>query len=118
MTAPAAGGDHADLLIVGGDLLTMDDERRIILDGAIAIDCYGAETLGDYAQHGLALLRRDFREGPHDELGRHTAVVCRADEPIELMIDGERRTGEREERFQIHECPVVFLASNRHAAQA
>lgn len=27
----------ADLLIVGGDLLTMDDERRIVLDGAVAI---------------------------------------------------------------------------------
>ena len=26
-----------ELLIVGGDLLTIDDERRIILDGAIAI---------------------------------------------------------------------------------
>lgn len=28
---------HADLLIVGGDILTMDEQRRIILDGAIAI---------------------------------------------------------------------------------
>ena len=35
MTSPNAAG--ADLLIVGGDVLTMDDQRRIILNGAIAV---------------------------------------------------------------------------------
>jgi len=81
---------------------------------AIAVDGYYADTLGEVAQQGLALLRRDFREGPHDELGRHAAVVCQADEPIALMIDGERRTGGPQERFTIEQCPVVFLASPGH----
>ena len=78
------------------------------------VDGYGAETMADYAKQGLALLRRDFREGPHDELGDHHAIVCRSDEPIELMIDGERMTGGRHERFEIHKCPVEFLATNGH----
>lgn len=81
-------------------------------DGALAIDGYGAETLTDYARQGVALLRRDFREGPHDALGRHAAIVCRSAVPIELMIDGERATGGREERFCVAECPVEFLAAN------
>lgn len=35
--ARSTSGRSAELLIAGGDLLTMDDERRIILDGAIAV---------------------------------------------------------------------------------
>ena len=61
----------------------------------------GAETIADYARQGVALLRRDFREGPHDELGWHRAIVCRSSDPIELMIDGERATGSCEERFEV-----------------
>jgi hypothetical protein len=26
------------------------------------------------------------------------------------MIDGERRTGAREERFELRQCPVEFLS--------
>lgn len=85
-------------------------------DGTIAVDGYGAETLGEYAQQGLALLRRDFREGPHDELGGHAAVTCRSEERIALMIDGERFEGNQEERFTTHQCPVEFLASSGQPA--
>lgn len=77
----------------------------------LLIDGYGAEGLGDYALQGLALLKRDFREGPHDELGGAREVLCRSDAPIELMIDGERKTGEAEERFAMTACEVDFLAS-------
>jgi hypothetical protein len=86
---------------------------RIFPDhGALGIEGFGAETLAEYAQQGLALLRRDFREGPHDELGRHPRIVCRSEQPIELMIDGERMTGGTEERFELRECPIEFLALN------
>ena len=78
---------------------------------ALAIDGYGAEGLGDYAMQGLALLKRDFREGPHEQLGTAPAVVCRSSEPIELMIDGERATGTFEERFEFAQCKVVFLCA-------
>ena len=80
-------------------------------EGCLAIDGYGAEGLGDYAMQGLALLKRDFREGPHDELGTARTVVCRSSEPIELMIDGERVTGAIEERFELRQCEVVFLST-------
>ena len=77
----------------------------------LVIDGYGAESLGEYAMQGLALLKRDFREGPHDELGAARAVTCRSSEPIELMIDGERATGGIEERFVVEQCEVVFLGA-------
>lgn len=61
-------------------------------EGGIEIEGYGAEGLGDYLQQGMAILKRDFREGPHDELGLANTVVCQSlqDEPIPLMVDGER----------------------------
>lgn len=79
-------------------------------EGMLAVDGYGADTLAEYAQQGMALLRRDFREGPHDDLGLHGCVICRSEQPIELMIDGERMTGGPEERFELCECPIEFLA--------
>ena len=84
------------------------------VDGHMIVDGYGAATVADYAMQGLALLRRDFREGPHDELGDHPAIECVSDQPIELMIDGERMTGGLRERFEMHECAVEFLATNGH----
>lgn len=80
-------------------------------EGEIAVDGYTAETIGDFALQGLAILQRDFRTGPHDQLGHHREVLCRSSEPIELMIDGERATGDTEERFVIAPCEVTLLAS-------
>jgi hypothetical protein len=70
---------------------------------AMVVEGFGAETAADYVAHGLALLRRNFREGPHDALGEHLAVRCRSlgDGPIPLMIDGERRDGGPDERFSL-----------------
>lgn len=82
------------------------------VDASLQVDGYGAETIADYARQGVALLRRDFRQGPHDALGLHDNVVCRSNAPIELMIDGERKTGGCEERFEVADCPVEFLSAN------
>ncbi|WP_132387780.1 diacylglycerol kinase family protein [Novosphingobium sp. PhB165] len=62
---------------------------------------YYADTLGDFAGQGIALLNRDFRDGPHDELGKHTRLrlVCPDGEPMGLLIDGEPFEGGTEEQF-------------------
>lgn len=77
--------------------------RLEVASGGMAVEGYGAETIGDYLRHGLALLRRDFRQGPHDELGHHRSVHCRSlgQAPLPLMIDGERREGASEEQFSL-----------------
>ena len=78
----------------------------------LEVEGYGAQRLTDYVLQGIALLRRDFREGPHDELGRHRAVRCRSADgsPIELMIDGERATGAADEQFSLAPLAVKLLA--------
>lgn len=78
----------------------------------MTVDGYGAKNVVDYVKQGIALLRRDFREGPHDELGHHQEVVCESIDgsPIELMIDGERLTGLGQERFSLAPLGVKLLA--------
>lgn len=79
----------------------------------LVADGYRSEGFADYLKQGLALIKRDFREGPHDELGAHPALVCRSADgsPIELMIDGERATGQAEERFSLATLAVDLLAT-------
>ena len=79
----------------------------------LVIDGYRADGFADYLKQGLALLQRDFREGPHDELGPHREVVCRSADgsPIELMIDGERATGSAEVRFSLATLVLNLLAT-------
>jgi hypothetical protein len=79
----------------------------------LAVQGYYAETLGDYARQGIALLQRNFREGPHDSLGCHRSVrlACPEGEDMGLLIDGEPSEAEREERFTLAHCGVDLLAT-------
>lgn len=81
--------------------------------GGIKVDGYGAGSFSDLLRQGMALIRRDYREGPHEHLGMLDKLVCRSLDgtPIELMVDGERRTGTVEERFSLVELPVDLLAA-------
>lgn len=79
----------------------------------MVVEGYGADTIGDFLRHGLALLRRDFRQGPHEELGCHQTVRCRSlgDAPLPLMIDGERREGSREQQFSLADFALDLFVS-------
>ena len=87
--------------------------RIVPSEPGMVVDGYRADGFADYLKQGLALLQRDFREGPHDELGVHREVVCRSADgsPIELMIDGERTTGAAEERFSLATLALNLLAT-------
>lgn len=78
----------------------------------IVVDAYGADSVADYLKQGLALLRRNFREGPHDELGSHAVIHCETVDgaPMDLMIDGERARGKPAETFSLAELAVDLLA--------
>ncbi len=87
---------------------------RMAPDGPhIIVDGYGPQSIVDFVKQGVALLRRDFREGPHDELGEYPELLCHSIDrsPIELMIDGERVTGGAEEKFSISPLEVNLLAA-------
>jgi hypothetical protein len=84
----------------------------------LAVNGYYAETVADYAKQGIALLRRNFREGPHDDLGIHGSVrlACPERETMGLLIDGEAVDGEgaptaNDETFTLARCEVDLLAT-------
>ena len=72
-----------------------------------------AETAGEYVEGGWALLRRRFREGPHDDLGtaQRITLASTADEPFGVLIDGERAEAPAEEVFRLVPCEVDLLAT-------
>ncbi len=79
----------------------------------LMVDGYRSDGFADYFKQGLALIKRDFRAGPHDELGVHSELRCRSVDgtPIELMFDGERASGGPEERFSLATLAVNLLAT-------
>lgn len=82
-------------------------------DEGIEIDAYSAETTGDYLAHGVALLKRNFREGPHDQLGveREVRLASSQGSPFGLLIDGEEMPCGAEEAFTLVQAGVDLLAT-------
>jgi len=77
------------------------------------VDGYRIENAGEFLQQSWALLRRSFRDGPHERLGLLDRLVIEncAGEPLEVLIDGEpAKLGSRAE-FTVEECPVDLLAT-------
>jgi Diacylglycerol kinase catalytic domain len=60
----------------------------------LLVMAFRANNVGDMIGHGIAWLRRDFREGPRDDLGKMAEVTVVGDD-IEtgLLIDGELEGG-------------------------
>lgn len=86
--------------------------RLALSDDGLQVDGYAVDGIGDYLKQGIALLKRDFREGPHDELGHHPAITCRSVDgsEIALMVDGERLSAAGEQRFSLETLHVNLLA--------
>ena len=79
----------------------------------IQLDAFYAETAGEFAAQGWAILRRNFREGPHDRLGVVEQVMLETADgsPLEILIDGEpARLGPRGE-FTMAPCALDLLAT-------
>jgi hypothetical protein len=61
----------------------------------LSVIAFRANNIGDMLGHGVAWLRRDFREGPRDELGTMADVVIVGDDKeTGLLIDGEYEDGQ------------------------
>lgn len=79
----------------------------------LQIDAYHAESAVDYLKQGWAMLRRQFREGPHDRLGLTGKVTLEAEDggSIGLLIDGEPADGGAREEIAVARCEVDLLAT-------
>jgi hypothetical protein len=63
-------------------------------EGMLSAIAFRANNIGDMLGHGVAWLRRDFREGPHDALGLMPAITVLGDQQESgLLIDGEQESG-------------------------
>lgn len=115
-TAQAIGSSVAAPMIACKGLGRPEGYPLVMLtpeQGGFVVDAYYAETLEEYLAQGLALLKRDFREGPHDTLGTVTELTIEnvADEPVGLLVDGEPADTGRRIRFTLVPCEVDLLAT-------
>jgi len=86
------------------------------LDTAIEVAAYHAESAAEVLEQAAAIVRRQFREGPHDRLGKVSEVRLASVEgdPFEILIDGERAGARPLEVFTLEQAPVDLLASIAH----
>ena len=82
-------------------------------DDGIEVEAYHAETAAQYLEQTWALLKRNFREGPHDVLGKATLVRLASTEgrPFGLLVDGEQAEAAAEVEFRLAACEVDLLAT-------
>ena len=79
----------------------------------LQLDAYHAKDPGDFLRQGWALLRRRFRDGPHDRLGLFDEVTlenCEG-EPIGILVDGEPASLGSRATFSVAACEVDLLAT-------
>lgn len=79
----------------------------------VQIDGYFADAALDYAGQAWALLRRRFREGPHDRLGltESITIVSEDGSPLACLLDGEPAQCPSGSRFVVEPCGVDLLAT-------
>lgn len=83
-------------------------DRGLVLDG------YRCENAGELVQQGWALLRRQFREGPHERLGlldEMTIASCGGSE-LDILIDGEPMSLGPSATITVAPCEVDLLATD------
>lgn len=79
----------------------------------IQTDGYYADAALEYAGQAWAVLRRRFREGPHDRLGVAESIELASIDgsPLSCLIDGEPAECPSPFRFTVEPCCVDLLAT-------
>ena len=92
----------------GYPLLALDPQ-----ESGLHVAAYHAETPGEYLSQALALILRNFREGPHDDLGVVPELVIAAADggPVPLLVDGGEGEGAAKEHVTLARCGVDLLAT-------
>ena len=93
----------------GYPLIEMTPSHR-----GIQLDGYYADDAGQLLQQGFALLRRRFREGPHQRLGLFDDIVLDNEDgsPIGVLLDGEPAELPPRAKFEVATCEVDLLATH------
>lgn len=121
----AEGASDAISETTGGSMVRCCDPRLGRQDGyplieftpshrGMQLDAYHAEGTGEILRQSLALLRRNFREGPHTRLGLVDEVTLETcdGELLDILIDGESATLPKKAKFTVAPCEVDLLATH------
>ena len=87
-----------------------------VAEGIEAV-AYHAESAGEYLEQTFALMRRDFRQGPHDVLGVSDRIVLGSTDRSEfgILFDGEPKQSAARAEFTVAPCAVDLLATEDDA---
>ncbi len=82
-------------------------------DQGIHVSGFRAASPGEYLEESWAVLRRRFREGPHDDLGstQQVTLASSTGEPFAILLDGEAAECPAEAVFTLVPCAVDLLAT-------
>ena len=80
----------------------------------IQLDAFHAEGAGEFLQQSWALLRRNFRQGPHTRLGLFDTIILESCDgsPLDVLIDGEPASLPARAQFKVAPCEVDLLATH------
>ena len=103
VTSPALGREN------GYPLIEFTPSHR-----GMQLDAFHAEGTGEILQQSWALLRRNFRDGPHTRLGLVDEVTLETcdGKPLDILIDGEASTLSAKATFTVAPCEVDLLATH------
>lgn len=108
---------YGNMLRVQEPELGKDEGYPLVLltprQGTIECDAYYAETAAEYLDQALALIRRQFRKGPHEQLGTGSQFVLASVDGggFGVLLDGEPCSVDNPTQFRLVECPVDLLAT-------
>ena len=78
------------------------------------LDGFHAENPGEFLQQSIALLKRNFREGPHTRLGIVPEITLETVDggPLDILVDGEPAQLGPRAKFTVAPCEVDLLATH------
>ena len=125
LSAIAEGASEAVAETTGGSMVRCVEPRLGREEGyplieftpshrGIQLDAFHAEGAGELLRQSWALLRRNFREGPHTRLGLVDELELETCDgsPLEVLIDGEPATLGARAKFTVAPCEVDLLATH------
>jgi len=78
----------------------------------ILVQGFLADNAAHLLSHGFAWLGGDFRDGPHDDLGRQARVTVAGDGTIGMLYDGERGEAESGASFAHDTLDLTLIATD------
>lgn len=121
----AQGASEAVAESTGGAMVHMREPARGRTEGypliemtpshrGIRVEGFYADSASELLQQGLALLKMQFRDGPHTRLGLYDELRIESGDgqPIKALIDGEQAELPPSSHFAVAPCEVDLLATD------